>query len=269
MTPDDEQRAVELEIEVAGTPEEVWAAIATGPGITAWLHPTELEEREGGRMTYDMGGGAGGDATVRGWDPPRRYVEDAEWATAGLEPVTLATEWTVEARAGGTCIVRMVTSGFPSGAAWDDEIEGFTEAMATALENLRLYRDHFPGEHGTWMRVYGKADGGWRDGLAALAGALGLADAQPGARVSADGTGAPPFAGTVARRAGGRWQGYVLLRLEAPARGLASVGAWGEQQPTASVQLCLYGADGEAVAAREQPAWEAWMRGRFPAPDAG
>ncbi len=84
--------------------------------------------------------------------------------------------------------------------------------------------------------------------------------------MSADGTGAPPFAGTVARRAGGRWQGYVLLRLEAPARGLASVGAWGEQQPTASVQLCLYGADGEAVAAREQPAWEAWMRGALPGP---
>ena len=115
--------------------------------------------------------------------PRAATSRSAEWATAGLEPVTLATEWTVEARAGGTCVVRMVTSGFPSGAAWDDEIEGFTEAMATALENLRLYRDHFPGEHGTWMRVYGKADGGWRDGLAALAGALGLADAQLGARV--------------------------------------------------------------------------------------
>ena len=214
MTPDDEPRAIELEIEVAGTPEEVWDGDRHRPRHHArGCTPPSSRSARAARMTYDMGGGAGGDATVRGWDPPRRYVEERRVGHRGPGAGRLlATEWTVEARAGGTCIVRMVTSGFPSGAAWDDEIEGFTEAMATALENLRLYRDHFPGEHGTWMRVYGKADGGWRDGLAALTGALGLADAQPGARVSADGTGAPPFAGTVARRAGGR-----LAGLRAPA----------------------------------------------------
>ena len=264
MTSDDQTRSFELEVEVAGTPEEVWAAIATGPGITAWLHPTELDEREGGRMTYDMGGGAGGEATVRGWDPPRRFVEEAEWAAKGTEPALLATEWRVEARSGGTCLVRMVTSGFPTGGAWDDEIEGFTEAMTTALENLRLYRAHFPGERATWVRAFGSAPGTWADALPALTRALGMPDARAGTMATTSGAGAPALAGRVERVDEGKWQGHVLLRVDEPAPGLASVSAWGEAAAT-TVQLCLYGDAGAAAAARDGEAWKAWMKERFPA----
>ena len=260
--PDD--RSIELEIEVAGTPEEVWQAIATGPGITAWLHPTELEEHEGGRMTYDMGGGMGGDATVRDWDPPRRYVEEAEWAQEKDGPTALlATEWSVEARAGGTCVVRMVTSGFPADAAWDDEIEGFTEGMRTALANLRLYRERFPGERGTWTRVFGHAPGALDDGLAALADALGIGPPRVGDRVrSAEG--APTLAATVEHVSQSSWQRHVLLVVDEPAPGLAAVGIWGEAR-TATVQLCLYGERGAAAAAEVAGEWEAWMSARFPA----
>ena len=53
------RRSIQVEIEVPGTPEEVWQAIATGPGISAWFVPTAIEE-EGGKpvaMTLDFGGG--------------------------------------------------------------------------------------------------------------------------------------------------------------------------------------------------------------------
>jgi len=43
-------RIVEHEIEVSGTPEQVWHAIATGQGITAWFVPTTVEERAGGAI---------------------------------------------------------------------------------------------------------------------------------------------------------------------------------------------------------------------------
>ena len=43
------RRMVQAEVEVPGTPEEVWRAIATGPGISSWFVPTEIEERVGGR----------------------------------------------------------------------------------------------------------------------------------------------------------------------------------------------------------------------------
>ncbi len=48
-------RALHLEVEVPGAPEQVWDAIATGPGVTAWMQPTEVEEREGGTFSYDTG----------------------------------------------------------------------------------------------------------------------------------------------------------------------------------------------------------------------
>ena len=41
-------RSVEAETDVPGTPEEVWDAIATGPGLSAWFVPSELEGRIGG-----------------------------------------------------------------------------------------------------------------------------------------------------------------------------------------------------------------------------
>ena len=48
-------RTVEHEIEVSGTPEQVWQAIATGQGITAWFVPTTVEERAGGAIELDFG----------------------------------------------------------------------------------------------------------------------------------------------------------------------------------------------------------------------
>ena len=41
-------RRIELSLEVPGSVEEVWRTIATGPGITSWFVPTEVEERAGG-----------------------------------------------------------------------------------------------------------------------------------------------------------------------------------------------------------------------------
>ena len=53
----DDRRSIELEVDVVGTPEEVWRAIATGPGISSWYVPHEVEEREGGAATASFGPG--------------------------------------------------------------------------------------------------------------------------------------------------------------------------------------------------------------------
>ena len=47
------RRWVQVEVEVPGTPEEVWQAIATGPGISSWFVPTELEERHRSSPSVD------------------------------------------------------------------------------------------------------------------------------------------------------------------------------------------------------------------------
>ena len=55
----DDQRAIELEVEVPGTPEEVWRAIATGPGISSWYVPHEVDERPEGTAIASFGEGLG------------------------------------------------------------------------------------------------------------------------------------------------------------------------------------------------------------------
>ena len=36
------RRSIQVEAEVPGTPEQVWDAIATGPGIGSWFYPADL-----------------------------------------------------------------------------------------------------------------------------------------------------------------------------------------------------------------------------------
>ena len=52
-----QRRVIDLSVEVAGTPEEVWEAIATGRGISSWFVPSTVEEREGGATTSRFGEG--------------------------------------------------------------------------------------------------------------------------------------------------------------------------------------------------------------------
>ena len=46
------RRSVQVEVEVPGTPEQVWQAIATGPGVSAWFVPAEMDGRVGGSVTH-------------------------------------------------------------------------------------------------------------------------------------------------------------------------------------------------------------------------
>ena len=79
------KRSIEVEIDdVPGTPEEVWQAIATGPGFTRWFVPTRIEEREGGAVAFDMAPGMETNGVVTAWEPPRRFVaEEKEWMPGG------------------------------------------------------------------------------------------------------------------------------------------------------------------------------------------
>jgi uncharacterized protein YndB with AHSA1/START domain len=108
---------------VPGTPEEVWQAIATGPGISSWFVPAEIEERDGKpiAMKFKFGPGMESRAALTVWDPPRRFAGQGE-VYGGSPPI--ATEWSIEARAGGVCLVRIVHSLFASTDEWDNQLEG-------------------------------------------------------------------------------------------------------------------------------------------------
>lgn len=260
------RRSVAVEAEVPGTPEQVWQAIATGPGITAWFVPTEFEE-EGGtptRVVSHFGPGMDGVAAVTSWDPPRRFTAEIRDLAPGAPPV--ATEWIVEARGGGTCVVRVVHSLFAAGDDWDGQLAGWESGWPGFFRILRLYLTHFPGEACSPLQVLSFVPGPEPAAWDALAGALGLAGATGGAMVGERceaAAGAPPLAGVVEPSGEGR---RLLLRLDEPASGIGQLfaSAMGGQVCLA-VQLYLYGDRAAAAAARDEPRWRAWMSERFPA----
>ena len=250
----DETRAIELEIEVAGTPEEVWRAISTGPGIASWYVPHTVEEREGGAATASFG-----DAPemqipgrVAAWDPPRRIVFDGGEGVGGF-----AFEWLVEAKEGGTCIVRLVNTGFGTGEAWDDQYDGMHEGWKLFLNNLALHMEHFRGQSATSVMPAGAWAVDRTAAWATLTGDLGIpADPAIGEAISVAGADTPPLAGTVVFRA----PQVIGLLLDEPAAGTGFIAAEGKRVPVmVSVWSYLYGPDATAVAARDKPRWQAWL----------
>src|SRR3954465_5473350 len=113
------RRSIHVEVDVPGTPEEVWQAIATGPGISSGFVPAGFEERDGKPVALKLSFGPGMESrsVVTAWEPPRMFAAQGEgWG--GSPPI--ATEWSVEARAGGVCLVRVVNSLFASPHHWDN-----------------------------------------------------------------------------------------------------------------------------------------------------
>src|SRR5580700_4112561 len=171
------RRSVQVEVEVPGTPEQVWQAIATGPGVGAWFVPTEVDGRIGGTVTSHFGGGMDSVKTITEWDAPHRFAAEGSW---GPNTPTVATEWIVEARGGGTCIVRVVHSLFAETDDWDNQLTGVESGWPSFFSILRLYLEHFAGQPSSQIQLLAMpaASGAWEK----LAGALNLAGAAPGGR---------------------------------------------------------------------------------------
>src|SRR6185295_5735459 len=90
------RRSISVEVEVAGTPEEVWEAIATGPGVSSWFVPTEVDPAAG-TSTANFETGMKSLAKNTALEQPRRYA--AESSAMRPDDPAVATEQTVESRA--------------------------------------------------------------------------------------------------------------------------------------------------------------------------
>ena len=256
-TPDVPLR-MELTFELPGTPEQVWDAVATAEGISSWFLPTDLEEREGGAIVTHMGPDASSPGTGTGWDPPRRFAyEEPEWASmTGHEgaPVTpLATEFLVEARSGGTCVVRVVSSAFGTGAEWEQEFLADMQRMwAPFFDHLRLYLTHFPGQRSTVLSVATEVPGPPEPVRAAMRRALGVAEVGQTVEVR----GLPAEVDRVGDI-------EVLLRLTGPLPGYLAFYAYdkGDGSSVAQVAGYLFSDDAAAYVKEEEAGWKAWLEG--------
>lgn len=251
--PASDGRRIELSIEVPGSPEEAWQAIATGPGITSWFVPTEVDEREGGAVHQRFGEMGTDEGRVVTWEPPRRVVFEGG-ASMGRP---LAFEWTVEAVSGDTCTVRLVNTGFGHGEDWDGDFDGMSMGWRLFLENLRLHLTHFRSQRATaavpMAMVAGPNERAW----SALCAGFDVPDRLgEGDVIDLPGD-------------GGRWRGrvertgataamrhYVVVLDEPPATGFLAAEGDGDQVAV-SAYLYFYGDDAQDHATWWEQAWTA------------
>lgn len=258
------RRSIQVEIEVPGTPEEVWQAIATGPGISAWFVRAE-DEVEGGKLVavkLDYGGGMEFRNVVTSWDPPRMFVREGPGWVPGSPPI--ATEFSVEARAGGVCIVRVVQSLFSSTDDWDGQLTGSEEGWPGIGRILRLYLTHFRGQRSAITRVMVPVAGTAAEAWATLTAALALNGVSVGQGWSTP-AGVPRLGGVLEYISDSPYG--ALMRLDRPGPGTAALGTieFGDMV-MAGFTFYYYGDQAAENAAREQPLWQVWMQERLAMP---
>lgn len=136
------------EIILDATPDQVWEAIATGPGVDSWfMGRTEIEPGEGGTHTLDMTDAMGfvQKSTITAWQPGRQlaFREDSQDGTFS------AVEYLIEGRDGGSTVLRFVHNGILGGDDWDAQYDGLKAGDRMYLEQLAAYLKYFPGRYAT------------------------------------------------------------------------------------------------------------------------
>jgi uncharacterized protein YndB with AHSA1/START domain len=145
--PDRVEHRMERTFEVDATPEQVWDAIATADGIAAWMVPTELDPEIGGAVSFDVGFWSRG--IVTDYAPTRRFAYAEPWPIADHMPTAdhdvssltpIATEFLIESASGGSCVIRVVSSAYGTGADWENEFFAeMIEGWAALLDNLATH----------------------------------------------------------------------------------------------------------------------------------
>jgi uncharacterized protein YndB with AHSA1/START domain len=158
------------DIDVAATPDQVWDAIATGPGVDSWfMGRNEIEPREGGATSMSMPGFTA-EATVTAYEPGRRFA----YRSADAEDGTfMAFEYLIEGRDGGSTTVRLVHSGILAGD-WEAEYDALKKGNPLYLRSLKQYLEHFAGRTAVPVTAFGPQQADQDAVWAALTAAAGL-----------------------------------------------------------------------------------------------
>jgi uncharacterized protein YndB with AHSA1/START domain len=251
------QFAQHHEAEVPASPDEVWAAIATGPGIDSWfMGRNEVKPGAAGTVRTVFGEYTP-ELEIIDWDPAHRFAYSSGQAPDGR---FIAYEFLIEGRAGASTVLRTVTSGFLPGDDWADEFEAMTLGGELYFRTLVEYLTHFAGRFAAPVTAFGPPGTSWSRDRSLLYHALGLTEpAQRGDPVRFTGaTGATGAAGTAG--ATGPADGVIYV-VNAHAIGVRTPDGLyrfmrGFAKPVIAAHH-LFGADADPDQARQ--AWEAWL----------
>ncbi|MGK4578983.1 SRPBCC family protein [Kitasatospora sp. HPMI-4] len=136
---------VNRQYELSATPEQVWSAVATGPGIIGWLYPMEVEPRVGGVVSR-------GPCTVLEWDPPRRFV----CRYANDEGFSNTLHYYIDGRGNGTSKLDMGIHWVHEGVVddrWDTKADAAQKHVDFYQHSLQQYLRYFDGRPAAYIRA--------------------------------------------------------------------------------------------------------------------
>ena len=181
-----------LDVVVDATPDQVWDAIATGPGVTSWF--VGRTEIDGDTVHTAFGDNWIPAAHITARDQPHHFAYRSDTAPDGRY---IAYEYLVEGRDRAATVLRTVTSGFLPGDDWSAEYEAMQYGTALFFATLTEYLRHFPGQTAVPLTAFGPPVTDWPAAWQRLHDALGLHDPQPGDQVHAELPGLPVIDGQV------------------------------------------------------------------------
>ena len=143
--PQKQPKRIKKEVEIAASSAAVWKALTDAEELARWF-PLSARVKPGkdGSIFLSWGPGWEGEAKIDAWEPQQlfRWIEMAA-EQAGPRGVTI--EWKLEQR-GGKTLLRLVQSGFSTGADWEEEYFGSTDyGWGFMLTNLRYYLERHAG----------------------------------------------------------------------------------------------------------------------------
>ncbi|MEU8786794.1 SRPBCC domain-containing protein [Streptomyces sp. NPDC048637] len=236
---------IRREVVLPAIPEEVFAAVTTGTG--GWLFPKE--------QVSAVEGSGPDDSAVKAWEPPHRF----EVRQDGEDGWFNALEYVIEARDGGTAVLRYVHSGVMSDDDWDSQYDGASLHTDFYLHTLGQYLQYFAGRPAAFADVRGPAASLTPDGFAVLLRALGITGTMAvGDRLRVELPGVDPLDAVVDYRT----EHFLGLRTDG---GLYRF--FGRNAFHAPVGLSLHLFDGTGEKAGE--VWQSWLDGVYATDSAG
>lgn len=224
---------------VEATPEEVWEAISTGPGIDSWFMGRNEVAR--GVVSTAFGGMNLPASTVTAAEPPSRFAHTSDPAEDGR---FVAYEFLIEGRDRASTTVRMVTSGFLPGDDWEAEYEAMAGGLEMFFATLVAYLGHFAGRTATPLTEFGPPVTDWPRAWEILYAELGHPAEGDKVRFAPDGL--APVEG-------------VVYHLAAQTLGVRSGDAlYGFLQGMGGTMIASHHLFGDA--GDQGPAWRAWLQ---------
>jgi uncharacterized protein YndB with AHSA1/START domain len=150
-------RKIERTIEINAPAEKVWKALTDAQELMRWFPlDARVTPGKGGTIYFSWGPPYEGENEIQIWEPNHHIRLTDNWSehsqgekvqeTEEGMPAQVAMDFELES-AGNKTILRLVHSGFGTGADWEDEFDGTSRGWVFELNHLKHYLENHEGSN--------------------------------------------------------------------------------------------------------------------------